>query len=785
MLVPPRLLFFGPPHSGKSSLVGVALRQLGSTAAVEPSHGRVLVPYAVAVRHPSVPGGPLVVCDCDGQAAGELLAHPDALVRRSAGELADAVRTVDALVLVVDAAATAEEVDATFRGFGAVLATLEETRIHDREAGGLPIFLTLAKCDAIFQPDDEPADWLARIERRTAEVRNRFDDFFADRVVEEFGFGTLAVRTAETALAVPPGPMFAPYADPDGSFGIAALLEDLVPAARLHRDRVDRTRRRLKATLGGVGVLVTTMAAALLGMLALGGDGDPLARRIREMKRADPPPSVRFADPNRARSRKELLALRQNPGFASLPAELRSFVDGRLAELDAYAAYRAKFDPPRLGPSEMRTAEELNALAASLDGELAPPAAFADTPAAKLFDKWRTDVDLVREAEGRLFEFLGGRIRAAHQLALVEQAPGPAWRSQVEAVVREGDAPPFPSAGPIPGSPTVPGPRGEPLSYATPFAFDRIDLARREWADARGRLLHLRDLCDAVGLTTGPGTPPAVLDLPEGAPLDAATLRLRDLAAFFPAADPQRPEWSTANFPDPARRWLEPRLRIALENGLRTVRSHLSGKLAGDRADDWKKLADAALRDPAVQDWGTLLGRLRRWLGTPAASADPVRELAAFLAADSFPMKLSAVEVTIPDDLLDARAVPAGNLAIRIVPAVGEPREFALRPVGDGVRERPVTVYRFVAEKPIETQFRPGEEVTATVPLRTGTAEYRLTWSGGRSAVYSWDALSRPPTLAKIGPLPTPVRVNGVNLTASPPEGWPSVPALLPEVRGR
>ncbi len=791
----PRVVFFGPARSGKSSLLEAFLRIAAGVDAelvgVSAHAGGGLVPHLVRVDRPALAGGPVVVCDCDGQAAGELLCRPTALVRTAArGAVADAVRSADALVLVVDAADSPEQVDATFRAFGDFLDSLEEGRTFGREVGGLPVFLTLAKCDALARPDEEPGTWLRRVGQREREVRDRFEDYFGSDVIPSgspfLAFGSIDLRPAATAIRVPPGPMFEAYADADGTFGVVDLVHAVLPAAREYRDRLLRAKKRLKATVGGVGFLVGAMLLGLAFFGLAGGFGpqDALAQQVRDFRTHEAPAAVRLSDKNLAGYRKELADIRQAMGFLSLPADLQQYVERRLAEVDAYRDYRAKFQKPRLGPADVRTREELDALEAAIAGELAPPTGFAaewtDTEAVRLRDKWKTDARLVREAEGQLHDWYRGLIRSANQLMLADKPPDFGWRTQVESLVKQAATPPFRAAEAVPGSPTVPVRRGEPLTYAPAYEFDRLDLARRDWDETRDRLLQLRSLADTLGLTTGPGTPPAVLELPEPTGDTAVSLALgADRIRALSGSYPDFKTWATANFPDPARRWLDPRLRAAFDTGSRHVRRVILDRLPADKPEDWTKLADGLLAEPALKDWGALLGAIRAWAEPGSTPVDPVAELAAFLKQQRFDVTLKSLDLTIPDDLLDARAVPAGKLVVRVHPPGGEAKEFAFKPVGDGTRDRPVTVFRFTPDgHPGTLSLRPGDDVTATLPLRSGGQDYRLVWSGGRSASFRWDALNQPPVLEKVGPLPAPVRVPGVKL-----DGGPAVPGLLPDVK--
>src|SRR5205823_14793734 len=117
--------------------------------------------------------------------------------------------------------------------------------------------------------------------------------------------------------------------------------------------------------------------------------------------------------------------------------------------------------------------------------------------------------------------------------------------------------PPFNPNDPIPGSASVPQPRGGPVDYRVPYEFDRVYQARQDWAFARDRLTHLRDLADVLGLTGGPSRPEPVLDLPEpGAKVDFSTLagvRWAALRRLFPEQPDDYPEWELRNFPEPGR----------------------------------------------------------------------------------------------------------------------------------------------------------------------------------------------------------------------------------------
>ncbi|OWK40908.1 hypothetical protein FRUB_04800 [Fimbriiglobus ruber] len=813
------MVFFGPSFSGKSTLIRIFVH----AAAASPEQDAIVltpaaasaaivsgesVPYLIRVDDPGVgPPGKFVICDSDGRTAEELLARPDVFDRRaSGGALATAVRAADALVLVVAADASPQAVGQTFESFRQFLGGLERGRTFGRVVGGLPVFLTLTKCDELHSSGDAPTDWLARVDVRKDEIRKRFVVDFGDELVTEaepdeeptddpfLPFGSIDLHVAATATRVPDGPAFAAHSDPGGTFGVADLVRDSLTAGRAYRDRATGAARRLKWTVRGAGAVLATMLIGLTGLVAASGfAGDPLADRVRAYEASEPPPAVRLSDAQYARFRHELQAVRVNPRFDALPTDLKDFVTTRLSEFDAYKEYRGRFRPPRLGPAEVRSTEQADRLAADLTTALAPPPeyaeAWAETDAVRLWWKWQADLVLVREAAGRLQDWYSGLIRRANQLLLTDKPPDPAWRAEVGGLFKSAVAPPFAPTAEIEQSLAVPIVRGRKLTYAPAFAADRVVRSATDWADARDRLTHLRDLADALGLIAGPGAPFAVLELPEPTPdgngsRELAAARLAALrVAFPPPAYPgdDYPEWVTDAFPDPVRKLLDTRLAGTFDVGARHARVVVAQLLNG--AEDRTRAADQIARDDGLKAWSRLLGLLRKWTAPPATPVvDPVRELVEFLKRDRFDLDLRSVVVTLPDDLLEQRPEPRGSFVVTHTPAGGAPREYKFRVEGDGRREHAATAFTFVPDGPSAAiPYRSGDGLTAALGLRAGGREYRLVWSGGRSAVYQFDRLWAPPKVEKVGPLPVPEPAPGVRLVVPPPGTLPAIPALLPD----
>lgn len=805
----PKIVFFGQPHSGKSSLTaavqhaltaapGAEARTIEGTAA-DTTIRRGILPYRVQIVHAAVGPANAVyeLIDCDGQAAAELISHADVVVRgKASGALVEAVRSADAIVVVFDATDTSWEEQEVLRQFRALIDGLTADRTLGRAVGGLPIFLTLTKCDALSRPGDTPTTWQTRVEQRRDRLEQRFHAYLGREPSASdgyFAFGSLDVRTAATAMQVPVGGAFEAYADDAGTFRVQELTDELLQAALDHENRELGSQRRLRRTLLGTGGATFLMLLGLIVLTLTGGFGgeDRLADQVRNHRATEGPPAERLAERRLNANLKTLTNLKNAAGFNELPADLRKFVEDRLTELNSYLLFRAKFQPPKLGPAEIRTWEQAEQLKAELSTVAVVPAEYRGTweatEVALLRDKWLKDLALSKAAQEEFTERYRGLIRRANELILTEKPPDYAWRTTATAVMRDGDALPEPASKPLAGSPTVVGRRGKPLTHEAVYQAERVVVAGRDWSDTRDRLRCLRDLADAVGLTTGPGSAPPTLELPEPQAAPQQDLASRTLAAFVQVHPPRTPngdlgpsrfpEWYDAGIPDPIRTALERRLTAIRDTAHRHVRGLLKIEAAG--RNEIAAAAPIWAGKPGSGDWERLCLLLESLIERKPPSIGPVQELLVFVKRQRFEIP-AAIVLELPDDLLAAKAVPAGNLTL----TVGQPpRDVIYMPSGEPTRDRPLTNYAFVAAKP--TVLAPGDAVTASLALRAGGQDYRLSWNASRSPVYRFDALRSTPTLTKLGPVPTPLPARTTRLTSSNPLGLPRLPVLFPEAGER
>lgn len=806
---PLRVVFFGPPRSGKSALL-VAFGDIASVGAEEepvelavgpqPSDaaGREVIRRMVSVDLPDsdLRGTSVTLIDCDGEAAGRLLGDTTALTRpRVRDALLDAIRSAEALVVTVDATDTEGEIDALLANLKLFLQSLREGRAFGREVGGLPVFLTLTKCDLLYRAGMGPSEWAAAVEARLKEVRGRFDERFGTE--DGALFGNIAVHHLATAATLPKLPSFRYSADASGQFHGDELVRDVLEAASEYRDRRRQSRRRLNWT---VTAALGLLALMLIGFALLATVGEPgpvqaLALRVRQAQEQEGPPEVRLADRNFARNRARVQELRAAPYFAALPADLREWVAAREREFGAYAEYRQRFQPPQLSPAEIRTATALTDLTAALTGDLAPPEGYAKewakTEAAQLRDKWAKDRDLLVKAGDDVHSWYRGLISRSTALMTVE-VPDAAWREKVTALLADGAAPPWNPAAPVPDSPAVSVRRGQPLTYAAAFDFERSDVARQDWEFAGRKIADLRDLTDALGLTADPARPGAPLDLPEPAGEPATSLplgteRWQSIRDRFPRAAGGTANWSASYFPDPVRKELARRSRVAADTALRHIRRMILAEMTTpgrtDTHADWLKLADGLLAKPELQDWSQLLQLLQRCADLEKPNAPPpVADLMAFVKKPAFEWSPTGADVFLPNALLTDAYAPDGNLTITITPERGPPRVTTFGGTKAGERTAAGVPYRFTRDpKSAALVYHPGDTLTAELPVKAAAAKYKLLWTAGGTVTYQFDRLTREPVLEPAGGRQTPA--TGVTLTWLPAKEAVTVPELLPMLK--
>jgi GTPase SAR1 family protein len=370
-----RLVLFGMPGAGKSSLLG-ALAQAAQVQEnilngklIDRSKGLMelkrgvyegrqgetpeeVVPYPIALQPLAGRDGPgnagvtqAVVFDCDGRAANELLTQQDALTGDLAQRaLAQAVASADTLILCVDASAEAMQLKRDFSQFAHFLRMLEHSRGQRAEIGGLPVYLVLTKCDLLAQPSHTTAEWMDHIEERKRTVHQQFQEFLAQQAVrDQLPFGKIRLHVWATAAHRPA--LAGSPAKPKEPYGVAELFRQCLDSARQFRDRRWQATQRLGVVFALLGVLLAFMT--LLGLFFLATQRETeIGRFEKDLRAFRAEHNETAADrlkPPRERTLKELQHFKSSPLFEPMPEDLRTYVYDHIKELEAYEQYTRKF----------------------------------------------------------------------------------------------------------------------------------------------------------------------------------------------------------------------------------------------------------------------------------------------------------------------------------------------------------------------------------------------------------------------------------------------------------
>ena len=834
----PRVLLFGHPGSGKSSLLGALLRASDTqpdtleAEIVDPERSldhirdsvyggghfhqlRTDVIRHVIEVHPLADEGEppptpyqVVLLDCDGSAAGSLLKHPDSIyLKAGLGTVAQAVVESDAMLLAVNAGEDDDELQRHFEDFQLFLERVHGRKTRAYEVGGFPIYLVLTQCDRLAVESDTTAKWQKHVAEHLEYVLAKFADFLedtdsdADSESPYLPFGSVdlhgyAVAVQRPELSDAPDPPAEPY-------GVAELFRDCLAAARDHRQRVTRSDLRLWWTVRSVLFAVLFMAFGVGAMLTFqpAPADTGLLDRVRLYREKEPPAADRLSVKHINRNEEVLRGFRSDGGFERLPNDLRQFVLARLEEIDAYRGYRKSLLNPNTPiPADARTLEELNHIAQRLTSDLTPPPQWADTEAAAIRDKWLADVELIRRAEDGWTNWYWGLANAANERAR-SAAFDNTWREAVANVLTSADRPivrdiligatdaaPVRLADPIPGStavPHVPKPRGDPVTFQVPYSFDRVYVANQSWTGAKARLTRLRDLADVLGLTPGPQTAaPAlygVLDIPAPDPrINSRTLAGERLAMFSAGTstvgDPIA-EWAINQFDDPARSKLADRIERSSRNGAAHFRTLLEAELGRPTAT--ATAADWSRVAQSLEGKPELreCGRLLHLLArlkNPSAP-DPVAELAAFLRKPEFILTISKFELIVSVNY-KPRGKPVTVTDSLVVMSGSRSVKFKL--IGQEERGT-TTVFQFEREGDGKVVYHPGEELRIAVPVALGdNVPTEFVWAEGGLAAFQFERLRSPPIAKLVQPGVEPRLTDGVKLTVS--GAIPSFPALFP-----
>jgi hypothetical protein len=820
---------FGMPAAGKTSLLG-ALGQAAQSQEhllhgrlTDPAHGlgelqrrlygdkprrtsEEIVPYPVhfeafATNKEDASEDQLdaVFIDCDGQLANDLLSRRKELNESSPeGTLAREVLDADTLILVVDASAPPAQVDADFLEFGRFLRMFERQRGQRIEVGGLPVFLVLTKCDLLAHPEDTSAAWMDRIEESKHQVAKRFNEFMARSAAagSSRAFGHIDLHLWATAVKRPA--LAGIPAKPNEPYGVAELFRQCFVDATKYRRRCSSASRRLLWTLAGTCALFILLLG-LITTLAIGhglhrsssdlqsrienyqlGEGRNVAERLRGS-----PTDLRLKIAAWAE-------FRNDPGYDKLPPELRDLVRDRLEELKSYSAYlEALQSTPVLAAGGDRA--DLESLVEALKTSLAlPRPEWSATEAGRLHDDRLEEAQALLKAVASVEEWYRSRTQTAEKLWLFsDRLPGrdgavlnwPAWQGKVNEFLMQSVTQPWRDSTPVPGATAY--------TYANILQLPAVSRARVDWERARQKLERLRDTSAVLGLGGAVPDRPPVLVIPRAPSftLDQAAGKLTELQKAYPRFEERftldgLTDAVAAEVRQAARRNYELLLEPAREEVLRHLQH--ADKDATETRARWNGVLKWLQNPPELASWRVLARVLARLSDPARAEPDPVNDLSDFLKRDAFEIDLRRLTIEIPDRL-DKR--PTDDLAVYLQPAgQDKPVGYLFKPVGkQHDAQRGVKLYVYEAEKQQTMLYRPGDVFWAVLPLRGDEEkrdqEWSLTWARGRSELYQFERLSRPPRLHLKGQPNTEGEiVEDVTVTINQ-GSLPSVPDLMPVVK--
>lgn len=517
---PLRLVLFGMPDAGKSSLLGAIVQAAQSqvhllnghltpvSEGLAELHRRLyeespkqtveeIVPYRLTFKPFPAPGRPdadeqeVVWIDCDGRVANDLLARRRSL--EPAGDeasLAGAIAEADALILVIDASAGPTQVNADFTEFARFLRLLEHNRGKSSEISGLPVFLVLTKCDLLARPGDGLAGWLERIEEHKNQVAERFRSFLAHEARAHVPFGRIDLHVWATAVKRPA--LADSPAKPREPYGVAELIRQALEYADTFRHRRRVAGRRLLWIAAGSLGLVGAMGVLATTLLVYPHRPEPgeLERTVSHYRAQQQAQSPREQYLNVKLKIDDLNDFRSRPGYDQLPAELRDYVETRLQDLRAFQALENQLASVA-DPKDAKSEGELQDMDAALAKAemIAEPyrTAWNRTDAMARLYTDRDDVKALLAA--------AKTVRAGYQKLVedgrrvVNTRDDPNLIQRAKAVMERAKALPdarTDGAKPIPGSPRV--------TYTTVFALRGIDELLRQWDDIRKKLEPVANL---------------------------------------------------------------------------------------------------------------------------------------------------------------------------------------------------------------------------------------------------------------------------------------------------
>ena len=424
---PLRIVLFGMPDSGKSSLLAAlvqaeheqeesfngklndlsgGLTQLHNQLYKnQPANSPNEEVTAYPVEFVPILEGeqtiPAVLYDCDGRQANYLVRGGSSKSLVELGkqsELPRAVLNADTVLLIIDRSADNKEIEAACNQFCAFLHKLEVGRSQSNATNGLPVYLVLTKCDLLAKPD---VNTLTKWQEYLMSEEQRFQHYF-NKSREKYkqknaSFGEIKLDVWTTAVWRPK------YArknsDPPLPYHVGELFRHCLNSALEYRKQERLAQRKLNMTLGVMAVLALLMISLGSWFFVTGTSGTPLDTRISQyMKEVEESPASLYAKV--PRELEQIKTWKNNESYRLVKQENKDSVEDIFAKLKAYEKFSQQVDqlPP---PKYSSNLEELN-LRHEKILNVKPPTKYADewanhSNAGKRREEWLTEANHLRK----------------------------------------------------------------------------------------------------------------------------------------------------------------------------------------------------------------------------------------------------------------------------------------------------------------------------------------------------------------------------------------------------
>jgi GTPase SAR1 family protein len=259
----------------------------------------------------------------------------------------------DTVLLAIDVSQPGKQLLDQFQQFARWLTQLHETRGRRTDVGALPVYLVLTKCDQLAKPNDTVSMWLQRIEEAKRKIDEKFREFLK---TQGTGFGSLQVRLWATAIKRPG--LSDRAAKAQEPFGVAELFRQCLQSATDYVQRRDTSQYRLSNLVIGMIGTIALLFLAMYYLVELQPETkhSALQDKVRAVLPKKENDLLKLSINTLKKKRDQLSVFRQDCDFEELPDTMRDKVNRIHKELDDYLqrydAAQSQLKDPHLTQNE-------------------------------------------------------------------------------------------------------------------------------------------------------------------------------------------------------------------------------------------------------------------------------------------------------------------------------------------------------------------------------------------------------------------------------------------------